>query len=91
MSGIRPLDVLGARSLRLKEWWEVVGVLKDVREAGGRLEVYMDCHGEVYRLSFPRDSAEAEILKRSLRGMEDRVVGILRTDLKDMPIAVRQR
>jgi hypothetical protein len=49
------------------------------------------CHGELYRLTFLTDSAEAEILKRSLRGMEDRVVGILRTDLKDMPIVVRQR
>jgi hypothetical protein len=91
MSGIRPLDVLGVRDLRLREWWEVVGVLKGLRETGGRLEVYIDCHGEVYRLSFPRDSAEAEILRKGLRGMEDRVMGILRTDLKDMPIAVRQR
>jgi hypothetical protein len=89
MSGIGPLDVMGAKALRLKVWWEVVGVLRGVRETGGRLEVYIDC-GEVYRLSFPRDSAEAEILRRGLRGMEGRVVGILRTDLGDMPIAVRQ-
>jgi hypothetical protein len=88
MSGIRPLDVLGARDLHLKEWWEVVGVLKGVREIHGRLEVYMDC-GELYRLTFPGDSAEAEVLRRGLQGMEGRVVGILRTDLRDMPIAVR--
>jgi hypothetical protein len=90
MSGIEP-DILGARTVRLKEWWEVVGVLKGVREIDESLEVYVDCHGEPYRLTFPTDSAEAEIMKRSLQGLEGKVVGILKTDLKDMPIAVRQR
>ena len=34
-----------AKTYFLKEWWEIVGVLEDIKEVDGTHEVYIRCHG----------------------------------------------
>jgi len=79
----------GAKTLYLKEWWEVVGVLKGIREKNGILEVYIDCHGVAYKLVFQRDSTEATRLREDLQDHVGGVVAILKTDLGDVPLVTR--
>ena len=88
-SGIKPLDVLRAERCRLREWWEIAGVLRGTRVNGLEYDVFVECDERLYRLVYPVESKEAEILGEKLRGLEGRVIGILRTDLSDMPVAVR--
>ena len=33
-----------AKTCFLKEWWEIVGVLEDVKNVGGCYEVYIRCY-----------------------------------------------
>jgi DNA-binding FrmR family transcriptional regulator len=74
-----------AKTIRLREWQEIVGVLRRIEEDESCLEVYVEC-SNTYRLVFPKGSAEA--LKR-LRGLEGRTIGILKTGMPEKPIAVR--
>jgi hypothetical protein len=86
---IRAIDVRGAEGCHLEEWWEIVGALVGTRMEGSEYEVYVSCHGITYRLSYHRDSAEAAILRKNLRGLEDRTIAILRTDIEDKPLVTR--
>ena len=86
---IRPLDILRARRRHLDEWWEIVGVLLGTRINGYEYEVYVECREKLYKLVYHLESREAGILKKKLQGLEGRVIGILRTDLADEPVAVR--
>lgn len=88
-SEIRPLDVLRAERCRLDMWWEIVGVLRGARESGHVYEIYIECNERLYKLACPVESREAGILREKLEGLEGRVIGILRTDLADEPVAVR--
>jgi hypothetical protein len=88
-SEIRPLDILRAKRCHLDEWWEIVGVLLGTRMSGYEYEVYVECREKLYKLVYHADSREAGILSKKLRGLEGRVIGILRTDLVDEPVAVR--
>jgi len=73
----------------LKEWWEIVGVLEDVRDVGGCYEVYIRCYDVLYRLVFFEDSiGDADLWKR-IKRLKGKVVGILRTDLREMPLKDR--
>jgi len=78
-----------AKTLHLREWWEVVGVLKGIREKNGILELYIDCHGVAYKLVFRRYSVEAARLREDFQDHEGRVVGILKTDMEDVPLVTR--
>jgi hypothetical protein len=73
----------------LDEWWEIVGVLLGTRVNGYDYEVYISCREKLYKLVYHTESKETAILSEKLRGLEGRVIGILRTDLVDEPVAVR--
>jgi hypothetical protein len=76
-----------AKTIRLRRWEEIAGVLKHLEEDEDHFEVYVEC-SNTYRLVFHRGSAEAEALKR-LEGQEGKTIGILRTGMPEKPIAVR--
>jgi AbrB family looped-hinge helix DNA binding protein len=78
-----------AKMHHLKEWWEIVGILEETMEDDLSYEVYIRCHDALYRLMYPPNSKEAEILREKLKGRKGRVIGILRTDLENKPVAVR--
>jgi len=78
-----------AKTCFLKKWWEIVGVLEDVRGIDGCYEVYIRCYDVLYRLVFCEDSIGDADLWRKLKRLKGKVVGILRTDLKKMPVIVR--
>jgi hypothetical protein len=81
------VDTGKAKTIRLRRWEEIAGVLKRLEEDEDQVEVYVEC-SNTYRLVFPKGSAEAEALKR-LEGQEGRAIGILRTGMPEEPIAVR--
>jgi hypothetical protein len=90
MSGeLTRLDILRAERCYLREWWEIVGVLLGMRMNGCDYEVYVECHETLYRLVYYAESREAGILLEKLQGLEGKVIGILRTDLVEEPVAVR--
>jgi hypothetical protein len=89
MSELKPLDILRAKRCVLDEWWEIVGILLGTRMNGYDYEVYVECRETLYKLVYHADSREAAILREKLRGLVGRVIGILRTDLVDEPVAVR--
>jgi hypothetical protein len=89
MSELKPLDVLRAEKCYLREWWEIVGVLLGTRMNGCDYEVYVECNETLYKLVYHAESREAGIIREKLKGLEGRVIGILRTDLVDEPVAVR--
>ncbi len=78
-----------AKTCFLKEWWEIVGVLEDVKEVDGTYEVYIRCYDVLYRLIFFEDSIRDADLWRRLTRLKGKVVGILRTDLRERPLRVR--
>lgn len=83
------MDILRAEKCYLDEWWEIVGALLGTRVNGYDYEVYVECHETLYKLVYPAGSREAGILREKLKGLEGKVIGILRTDLVDEPVAVR--
>jgi AbrB family looped-hinge helix DNA binding protein len=77
-----------SKTHHLKEWWEIVGVLEETLEDDSSYEAYIKCNTTLYRLMYPPNSKEAEILREKLKGLEGKVIAILRTDLEDEPVMV---
>ena len=78
-----------AKTCFLKEWWEIVGVLEDVRDVDGCYEVYIRCYDVLYKLVFCADYLNNADLWKRFKVLRGKVIGILRTDMSYKPLRVR--
>jgi len=74
----------------LDEYKEIIGEFIELKESDN-IEVTLSIQGEKKKLIYPKDSKEADILEEKLKDIEKGSrIGILRTDLDERPIGIRE-
>jgi len=79
-----PSGFADVNHVQLGQWEELTGELETITVTYGRLLVELTSG----TLSYPAHTIEADLLQKKLTEMEGRIVGILRTDASEHPLAV---
>lgn len=69
----------------LDEWRSMEGTLESIEEEEDKIKIHLDTG----TFECEKGSKEAEILKKSLTGREQKI-GIMRTSFEDKPIVVKE-
>ncbi len=80
----------GESEVRLEEYEEIIGEFVELREENNEIEVILSAEREK-KLKYASPSKEAEILKDEFDEIEAGTkVGLLKTDLTDKTVLVRE-
>lgn len=77
--------------ITLTHWEEIIAEFREIKKSEKSVIVSLSLDAREHLLQYPTSSKESELLEKNLKNVKKGTkIGILRTDLIDSPLKIRQ-